>query len=234
MHHRTLGDGHGPLISAVCLGTRSFGSTVDEPTAFAILDRFAEAGGTFVETANHYACWVPGATGDESELLLGRWLRSRRAAGRTVVATTGGGRPDPARGGRWPANTEGLGAAAVRAAIEGSLRRLGIDRVDLYYAHHVDLYYAHHHGHTEDGGVPLLWRRWPVWCGTARWTFSARPTTGPGGSPRPGSWQPAADCPASEPYGSGTRICGRAGGCRRTTRWRPTRSCSTTRRRTPA
>ncbi|MEE4418699.1 aldo/keto reductase [Streptomyces bugieae] len=147
MHHRTLGGGHGPRISAVCLGTWRFGSTVDEATAFAILDRFAEAGGTFVDTANHCGCRVPGATGDESELLLGRWLRSRRAAGRTVVATTAGARPDPRRGGRWPADTENLGAAAVRAAIEASLRRLGIDRVDLYYAHSF--------AHTEDRGVPL-------------------------------------------------------------------------------
>ncbi|MGW2918112.1 aldo/keto reductase [Streptomyces angustmyceticus] len=135
MHYRTLGGDQGSRISAVCLGTLPFGTTVDAPTAFAILDRFAEAGGTFVDTANHYACWVPGARGDESELLLGRWLRSRDAAGRTVVATAVGARPDPARGGEWPANAEGLGGPAVRAGIEGSLRRLGTDRVDLLHAH---------------------------------------------------------------------------------------------------
>ncbi|WP_327227941.1 aldo/keto reductase [Streptomyces platensis] len=138
MHYRTLGGDQGPRISAICLGTLPFGTTVDEPTAFAVLDRFAEAGGTFVDTANHYGCWVPGATGDESELLLGRWLRSRGAAGRTVVATKVGARPDPARGSAWPANAEGLGGAAIRAGVEGSLRRLGTDRVDLYYAHPED------------------------------------------------------------------------------------------------
>lgn len=151
MHYRTLGGDHGPRISAVCLGTLPFGTTVDEPTSFAILDRFAEAGGTFVDTANHHAGRVPGATGDESELLLGRWLRSRGATGRTVLATkvgarpdpVRGARPDPARGDRWPAHLEGLAAPAVRAGIEGSLRRLGTDRVDLYYAH------------IEDRGVPL-------------------------------------------------------------------------------
>ncbi|MFJ9413383.1 aldo/keto reductase [Streptomyces sp. NPDC101227] len=134
MHYRTLGGDQGPRISAVCLGALPFGTTVDERTSYAILDRFAEAGGTFVDTANNYACWVPGATGDESELLLGRWLRSRGAAGRTVLATKGGARPDPARGDRWPANAEGLAGPALRAALEGSLRRLGTDRVDLYYA----------------------------------------------------------------------------------------------------
>ncbi len=138
MHYRTLGGARGPRISAVCLGTLPFGTTVDEPTSFAILDRFAAAGGTFVDTANHYGCWVPGATGDESEALLGRWLRSRGAAGRTVLATKVGARPDPARGARWPANAEGLSAAAVRTGIEGSLRRLGTDRVDLYYAYPED------------------------------------------------------------------------------------------------
>ncbi|UKY48499.1 aldo/keto reductase [Streptomyces inhibens] len=143
MHYRTLGGGQGPRISAVCLGALPFGTTVDERTSFAILDRFAEAGGTFLDTANTYASWVPGATGDESELLLGRWLRSRGAAGRTVLATKVGARPDPARGPEWPANAEGLGAPTVRAAIQGSLRRLGTDRVDLYYAH------------VEDRGVPL-------------------------------------------------------------------------------
>ncbi|REK84344.1 aldo/keto reductase [Streptomyces inhibens] len=143
MHYRILGGGQGPRISAVCLGALPFGTTVDERTSFAILDRFAEAGGTFLDTANTYACWVPGATGDESELLLGRWLRSRGAAGRTVLATKVGARPDPARGPEWPANAEGLGAPTVRAALQGSLRRLGTDRVDLYYAH------------IEDRGIPL-------------------------------------------------------------------------------
>ncbi|OKI06316.1 oxidoreductase [Streptomyces sp. CB02923] len=143
MRYRTLGGGSGPLVSALCLGALPFGTSVDEPTSFAILDRFAEAGGTFVDTADNYACWVPGGTGDESELLLGRWLRSRGARDRTVLATKVGARPDPSRGSEWPANLEGLGEKAVRDGIDGSLRRLGTDRVDLYYAH------------VEDRDVPL-------------------------------------------------------------------------------
>ncbi|MFD7665566.1 aldo/keto reductase [Streptomyces sp. NPDC059788] len=143
MRYRTLGGGSGPTVSALCLGTLPFGTSVDEATSFALLDRFAEAGGTFVDTADNYACWVPGGTGDESELLLGRWLRSRGARDRTVLATKVGARPDPSRGPEWPANLEGLGEKTVRAGIDGSLRRLGTDRVDLYYAH------------VEDRDVPL-------------------------------------------------------------------------------
>ncbi|MEU2794150.1 aldo/keto reductase [Streptomyces sp. NPDC007100] len=143
MRYRTLGGARGPEVSALCLGTLPFGTTVDEETSYAVLDRFAEAGGTFLDTANNYACWVPGGTGDESELLLGRWLRSRGARDRTVLATKVGARPDPSRGPEWPANLEGLGEKTVRAGIDGSLRRLGTDRVDLYYAH------------VEDRDVPL-------------------------------------------------------------------------------
>lgn len=141
MRYRTLAGGTGPQVSTVCLGVLPFGTTVDEKTGFAILDRFTEAGGTFVDTSNNYACWVDGATGDESELVLSRWLADRRARDRTVVATKVGARPDLSRGTRWIdedgdlGNSEGLAATAVREGVQGSLRRLGTDHVDLYYAH---------------------------------------------------------------------------------------------------
>jgi aryl-alcohol dehydrogenase-like predicted oxidoreductase len=142
MRHRLLAGTTGPRISDLCLGAMFFGTLVDEETSFAILDRFVAAGGNFVDTSDNYACWLDGATGDESELLLGRWLRSRGLRDELVVATKVGARPDPARGPLWGAkapdgfgNCEGLGAEAVRAGVEGSLRRLGTDRVDLYYAH---------------------------------------------------------------------------------------------------
>ncbi len=133
-----LGGEGGLTVSALCLGVMTFGTTVGEATAFAVLDRFFEAGGRFVDTSNNYACWVDGATGDESELLLGRWLADRGVRDQVVVATKAGARPDRARGSAWPGNCEGLAAATVRAAIEGSLRRLGTDHVDLYYAHITD------------------------------------------------------------------------------------------------
>jgi aryl-alcohol dehydrogenase-like predicted oxidoreductase len=135
MRYRTLAGGAGPEVSALCLGILPFGSTVDEATSFAVLDRFAEAGGTFVDTANNYSIWAPGGTGDESESLLGRWLRSRGARDRTVVATKVGARPPAGSTAVWPDAWEGLSAPTVAAAIEGSLRRLGTGHVDLYYAH---------------------------------------------------------------------------------------------------
>lgn len=133
MRQRVISDGRVSLtVSELCLGTMYFGYRTDEPTAFAILDRFREAGGTFLDTANNYGQWHGDA--GESERVIGRWLRSRQAAGQMVVATKVGARttvpgdPDPRH---W----QGLGAAAIRADAETSLRNLGLDRLDLYYAH---------------------------------------------------------------------------------------------------
>jgi aryl-alcohol dehydrogenase-like predicted oxidoreductase len=142
MRYQTLGPHRtGPRVSALCLGVLPFGTTVDEATAFAILDRFVDAGGTFVDTSNNYAFWVPGGTGDESETVLGRWLESRGMRDRVVVATKVGARPTQPGLGLEAA--EGLSAKAIRAGVEGSLRRLGTDRLDVYYAH------------IEDRSVPL-------------------------------------------------------------------------------
>ncbi|WP_030544708.1 aldo/keto reductase, partial [Streptomyces albus] len=72
MRYQKPAGGAGPEAGALCLGVMTFGTTVDEETSFAILDRFAEAGGTFLDTADSYPCWSDGVTGDEAELLLGR------------------------------------------------------------------------------------------------------------------------------------------------------------------
>src|ERR1700761_3892048 len=92
----TLGGTGGLDVSALCLGVMTFGTAVDEATSFAILDRFTEAGGAFIDTANNYGVWADGRTGDESERLLGRWLTSRRARHRVVLATKAGARAVPA------------------------------------------------------------------------------------------------------------------------------------------
>ena len=126
-------------VSPICLGILPFGTTVDEETSFAILDRFVEAGGTFLDTSNNYAFWV--GTGDESETVLGRWLAERGTRDDVVIATKVGARPRNQGAGLEDA--EGLSAAAIRAGLAGSLRRLGTDHVDLYYAH------------IEDRSVPL-------------------------------------------------------------------------------
>jgi aryl-alcohol dehydrogenase-like predicted oxidoreductase len=111
-----------------------FGTTVGEERAFAVLDRFLDAGGTFIDTANTYSFWVPGGTGVESEELLGRWLASRGVRDRVVLATKVGALPDPP-GASWPEHAEGLSHAVVRTQAEASLRRLGTDHLDVYYAH---------------------------------------------------------------------------------------------------
>ncbi|MEV0096233.1 aldo/keto reductase [Streptomyces sp. NPDC050738] len=121
-------------VSGICLGAMGFGTWVDEATSFAILDRFLEAGGTFIDTADCYAFWVDGASGSESELLLGRWLASRGVRDQVVLATKVGGLATGPLD-EWPGNAEGLSAPVIRKQAEASLRNLGTDRIDLYYAH---------------------------------------------------------------------------------------------------
>ncbi|WP_367137380.1 aldo/keto reductase [Saccharothrix sp. HUAS TT1] len=119
-------------VSALALGAMPFGKVVDERTSFAIMDRFVEAGGTFVDTSNNYMFW-DGGTGDESEEAVGRWLAARGNRDELVIATKVGARPlTPGTG---LENAEGLSAETIRGAARDSLRRLGTDRIDLYYSH---------------------------------------------------------------------------------------------------
>lgn len=93
MQQRTIGSGPtARQVSAIALGTVPFGTSVDEDTTVAILDRFAEAGGTLIDTANNYAFWAPDGTG-EAEDVIGRWLASRGARDRVVISTKVGARP---------------------------------------------------------------------------------------------------------------------------------------------
>jgi aryl-alcohol dehydrogenase-like predicted oxidoreductase len=121
-------------VSVLSLGAMRFGTTTDEATSFAILDRYVEAGGTFIDTSNNYAFWVNRTRGGESEALLGRWRASRGVGDEIVIATKVGARP-LAPAGDFDAPREGLSRAAIRDAVEGSRERLGVDRIDLYYAH---------------------------------------------------------------------------------------------------
>ncbi|WP_327302303.1 aldo/keto reductase [Streptomyces sp. NBC_01298] len=140
MRFRTLGlrtDGTpGPTVSTLCLGTLPFGTRIDEQRAIELLDRFVERGGTFIDTADCYSFWLDGANGDESELVIGRWLAARGNRDEVVLASKVGARPTGP--GEWPGTAEGLSAAAVRAGVEGSLKRLGTDRLDVLYAHMED------------------------------------------------------------------------------------------------
>ena len=123
MEYRTLGRS-GCAVSTLCLGTMTFGDESDQKVSHAQLDRFAEAGGTFVDTANVYAK-------GESERSLGRWFASRPAdlTDRIVLATKG----------RFPLvdepNGAGLSNRNLTRSLDASLDRLGLDSVDLYQAH---------------------------------------------------------------------------------------------------
>jgi len=121
-------------VSVLSLGTMHFGTATDEATSFAILDRYVEAGGTFIDTADNYAFWEGGTQGGESEELLGRWRRSRGAGEEIVIATKLGARP-LAPGTSFTDNAEGLSARVIRESSERSRVRLGLSRLDLLYAH---------------------------------------------------------------------------------------------------
>ncbi len=130
MLYRTIGNRR--TVSALCLGAMNFGTRTDPATATAILDRFVAAGGTFIDTSNNYSQWH--GHGGESEELLGGWLRDRGHRDQLIIATKCGARTT-VPGGDPIENWEGLGTAAVESAVKGSLERLGVDRIDLYYAH---------------------------------------------------------------------------------------------------
>ncbi|PYR32135.1 MAG: alcohol dehydrogenase, partial [Acidobacteria bacterium] len=118
-------DGTELNVFPLCLGGNVFGWTADEQQSFAVLDAYAAAGGNFIDTADAYSAWLPNHSGGESETIIGRWMALRRNRGRMVIATKVGALP----------TLKGLSAATIRAAAEASLRRLGVESIDLYYAH---------------------------------------------------------------------------------------------------
>lgn len=113
-----------PLV----LGGNVFGFTADLDASFAVLDRFYEAGGRMVDTAQGYSAWVPGHVGGESEAVIGQWLESRGVRADMRIATKTGmfGKPGD------------LAPAKVGEELDKSLERLRTDYVDLYYAHRDD------------------------------------------------------------------------------------------------
>ena len=112
-------------VFPLCLGGNVFDWTADERQSFDVLDAYAAAGGNFIDTADVYSAWVPGHSGGESEKIIGRWMTARGTRNRMVIATKAG----------MATGLKGLSAKTVRAAAEASLRRLAIDRIDMYYAH---------------------------------------------------------------------------------------------------
>jgi aryl-alcohol dehydrogenase-like predicted oxidoreductase len=123
MEQRFLGR-TGLKVSELCLGAMSFGDGTDEPTAHRMLDRFVEAGGTFVDTADVYNAGV-------SEEIVGRWLKTKPRDDLVIATKVFGGM------GKAP-NDDGAGRKHIMTAVEASLRRLGTDHIDLYQVHVFD------------------------------------------------------------------------------------------------
>ena len=113
-------------VYGLCLGGNVFGWTADRDASFAVLDAYVEAGGNFIDTADTYMRPNMGI----SETIIGEWMAARGNRGALVIATKVG-------------SDGGLSAANIAAHVDGSLRRLQTDRIDLYYAH------------KDDGSVPV-------------------------------------------------------------------------------
>ena len=118
-------------IAPLVLGGNVFGWTADRKTSFAVLDRFAAAGFSAIDTADVYSAWVPGNSGGESETIIGEWMKARGNRSRVIVITKVGSPMGPGK--------EGLKAAYIEEAVEASLRRLQTDAIDLYLSHWPDM-----------------------------------------------------------------------------------------------
>jgi aryl-alcohol dehydrogenase-like predicted oxidoreductase len=126
MKKRKLG-ASGFEIAPLALGGNVFGWTADQETAFSLIDVFVERGFSLVDTADVYSTWVPGHHGGESEAIIGAWLKRGGARDKIVIATKVG--MDMKEFGK------GLSKAHILRSADASLKRLGIDCIDLYQAH---------------------------------------------------------------------------------------------------
>lgn len=131
MELRELGS-TGLRIAPIVFGGNVFGWTIDEKTSFEVLDAFVERGFNAIDTADIYSTWVPGNRGGESETIIGKWMAARPAVrDRVVIFTKGGGEMgSPQR--------KGLSKRWLTSAVEDSLRRLGVEAIDLYFSHFPD------------------------------------------------------------------------------------------------
>ncbi|KPF47412.1 aldo/keto reductase [Rhizobium sp. AAP43] len=131
MQKRALGR-TGLSIAPVVFGGNVFGWTADEKTSFDLLDRFFDAGFNTIDTADVYSAWVDGHKGGESETIIGKWLkRGAFARDKAIIVTKVGFDNDGTK--------TGLSAKWIEQAVEGSLKRLGTDYIDLYLAHKPDI-----------------------------------------------------------------------------------------------
>jgi aryl-alcohol dehydrogenase-like predicted oxidoreductase len=129
MQSRALGRS-GLITAPLAFGGNVFGWTVDEATAFGLLDAFVDGGFNLIDTADMYSTWVDGHVGGESETIIGRWLKRSGKRDRVLIATKVGKSMGEGR--------SGLSPRWIRQAVDDSLRRLQTDRIDLYQSHDDD------------------------------------------------------------------------------------------------
>lgn len=115
-------------VAPLAFGGNVFGWSADEQRSFDLLDAFVDAGFNLVDTADVYSAWVPGNRGGESETIIGKWLKRSGKRDQVVIAT---------KVAKW-AEHPGLSPMNINQAVEGSLKRLQTDYIDLYQAHEDD------------------------------------------------------------------------------------------------
>ena len=115
-------------VHPLCLGGNVFGWSANAAQSQEVLTAYESAGGNFIDTADMYSRWHTGNVGGESETIIGDWMKARGNRSEMVIATKVA----------KLATRPGLSAANIAAAAEDSLRRLGTDYIDIYYAHHDD------------------------------------------------------------------------------------------------
>jgi aryl-alcohol dehydrogenase-like predicted oxidoreductase len=127
MEKRTLGQST-LAIAPLMLGGNVLGWTADEATSFGVLDAFVASGGNSLDTADVYSAWAPGHKGGESETVIGKWLKRSGKRNSVVIGTKVG----------MLAPHTGLSRDDIIAGCEDSLRRLGVETIDLYWLHKDD------------------------------------------------------------------------------------------------
>ncbi len=122
-------------VSELCLGTMYFGTKLNQAQSELMLDCFVDCGGNFIDTSNNYAFWMENGKGDESEEAIGRWLSSGRKREEIILATKCGGRPTIYKDNLDDIKLEGLSFNTILKTVEGSLKRLNTDYLDVLYSH---------------------------------------------------------------------------------------------------
>jgi len=129
MLHRRLGRTD-LTVAPLVFGANVFGWTADKTTSHALLDRFVGGGLNAIDTADVYSAWAPGNKGGESETIIGEWLKASGKRNDVVIVTKVGSPMGPGK--------KGLKARYIEEACEASLRRLGVETIDLYLSHWPD------------------------------------------------------------------------------------------------